>query len=88
MVWNESYFGFVHYIFFKQPTGGSEFTEGQEPGKYSVGWKFSTNINDKQQAWLPGTYEVEFSVCDGDCSSEHQWGGVYSESKTSFKIVS
>jgi len=67
------------------PMAGQNFVEGQAPGSYVVGWSVETQPNE-DEAFSPGVYPVEFAVCEGDCTTSHQWGGVYAEATSSFKI--
>jgi len=68
------------------PYSSGEFTEGQDPGMYSVGWNLATN-SSTEEPWFPGEYKVEFMVCAGDCSTDHPWGGIYDSKLTYFRIT-
>jgi len=68
------------------PLAGQNFVEGQTPGSYVVGWSCETQPNE-DDSFSPGVYPVTFAVCEGDCTTAHNWGGVYSETESSFKIT-
>jgi len=69
------------------PLGGSEFVEGQAPGVYSVSFSLDTTPSENDP-FTPGSYEVEFALCSGDCSGRHKWSGQYCNGTTSFTITS
>jgi hypothetical protein len=68
------------------PLGDSEFNEGQSQGNYNIAWKLSTQPSE-QESWGSGTYQVQMAVCEGDCSNQHPYSGVYASVVTNFKIT-
>jgi len=68
------------------PMGDGEFTEGQTPGTYSISWKLNTQPTE-QESFDPGVYQVQMAVCEGDCTGQHRWSGVYASVTGSFTIT-
>jgi len=58
------------------PLGDDEFTEGQAVGVYNISWKLNTSPSE-QESWSSGQYQVQMAVCEGDCTNQHPYGGVY-----------
>jgi len=68
------------------PLGDAEFIEGQAKGTYDVQFQLQTTPSE-QEAFGPGTYLVQLAVCEGDCTHEHPYSGIYAQAATSFKIT-
>jgi len=68
------------------PFGGSQFTTGQAVGSYQLGWQLQAEP-DENEDFSPGFYEVDFAVCEGDCTNAHKWGGIYAEASSGFNIT-
>jgi len=68
------------------PIGGSEFTEGQDPGTYVATFNLKTTPSE-QEPFSPGTYAVEAALCSGDCSGRHKDSGTYCNATASFSIT-
>jgi len=71
------------------PDGGElsdgQFEEGQSTGLYSITWQLTATPSE-QESFGPGTYIAQLAVCEGDCSSDHPYGGVYAATQTTFTI--
>jgi len=68
------------------PFGESEFTEGQSVGGYGIEFSLSTQPSE-DEPFDAGVYQVQFAVCEGDCTTDHPYGGVYAEAVTTFTIT-
>jgi len=68
------------------PIGGSEFTEGQDPGTYVVTFTLKTTPSENEP-FSPGEYAVEAALFAGDCSNKHKYSGTYCNATTSFTIT-
>jgi hypothetical protein len=67
--------------------GDDVFEEGQAGGMYQVTWPLDSTPSE-QEAFGPGVYQVFVAVCEGDCTGDHKWSGVYANATTSFTITS
>jgi len=65
---------------------GGEFTEGLAVGVYTVGWQLDTTTT-QDDPFSPGVYQVQFFVCEGDCTTSHPYGGVYTSVNATFTIA-
>jgi len=68
------------------PLGDDVFEEGQADGLYQVTWPLDSTPSE-QEPFSPGLYQVFVAVCEGDCSNEHPWSGVYANATTQFTIT-
>lgn len=68
------------------PISGGSFVDGQQPGTYGVKFDLKTKPSE-QEPFNPGVYRVEVALCEGDCTTKHPWGGVYTQNATSFTIT-
>jgi len=68
------------------PIGGSQFTEGQDPGTYLVTFDLKTTPSE-QEPFPAGEYQVEAALCSGDCSGRHKDSGTYCNATTAFQIT-
>eukprot|EP01114_Cavostelium_apophysatum_P011755 TRINITY_DN2620_c0_g1_i3.p1 TRINITY_DN2620_c0_g1~~TRINITY_DN2620_c0_g1_i3.p1 ORF type:complete len:259 (-),score=22.34 TRINITY_DN2620_c0_g1_i3:35-811(-) len=68
------------------PFGHANFSEGQPVGKYSVQFAIQT-MPSEAEPFNPGKYLVQFAICAGDCTTDHQWSGVYASVAATFEIV-
>ena len=66
--------------------GDGAFVDVQEPGMYQIAFQLDTTPSD-DNPFNPGQYEVEFAVCEGDCTTKHKWGGIYDEATAGFTIT-
>jgi len=65
--------------------GGSDFTEGQAIGEYEITWSVSTQPSE-DEPFDAGVYIVQALVCEGDCTTDHPYGGVYAQGNSTFSI--
>jgi len=68
------------------PFGEAEFTEGQAVGGYELVFELSTQPSE-DEPFDAGSYIVQLAVCEGDCTTDHPYGGVYAQTQTSFSIT-
>jgi len=66
--------------------GGGEFSEGFAVGKYSISFQIQATPSE-QESFGPGNYAVGIAVCEGDCTTDHPYGGIYAEGTTAFAIT-
>jgi len=69
-----------------QPFGTAQFTSGQAPGPYGIGWQLQTQPSENEP-FSPGSYGVQLAVCEGDCTNNHPYGGVYGFANGAFVIT-
>jgi len=62
------------------------FTEGQSVGTYSSYWEVQAEPSE-QESFDKGTYTADLAVCAGDCSTVHDYSGVYGFGQTKFTIT-
>jgi hypothetical protein len=76
------------------PVDGSFLNLPQKPGNYAQ--KISINASpdpdcdpteDPCEEWLPGTYQVLISICNGECGSKHPHSAVYDSALANFTIT-
>jgi len=68
------------------PFGEAEFEEGQADGKYDLQFQLQATPSE-QEPFSAGTYYVSMAVCEGDCTTDHPYGGVYAAANVSFIIT-
>lgn len=68
------------------PITGGSFIDGQQPGVYGAKFSLKTKPSE-QEPFNPGVYQVEVALCEGDCTTKHPHGGIYSVNRTSFTIT-
>jgi len=66
--------------------GGGEFSEGFGNGAYTISFSLEASPSE-QESFGPGNYQVIVAVCEGDCTTDHPYGGIYAEGETSFAIT-
>jgi hypothetical protein len=69
-----------------EPMSDFEFSEGQTAGTYSVSWQLQAEPSEGE-SFSPGIYAVMLAVCEGDCTTIHNWGGVYASVAFNFTIT-
>ena len=73
------------------PSVGQSFLNtGFTPGHYATNVTLATKDDPSAQPpvqWLPGTYEYEFEVCQGECGSKHPHSKVFGSTKGTFQIA-
>jgi len=68
------------------PFGEASFEEGQPTGKYDVQFQMQATPSE-QEPFNPGTYYAAMAICEGDCTTDHEWGGVYASVNVTFSIT-
>jgi len=68
------------------PWGDAEFTEGQADGMYGIQIPIQAQPSE-QEPFNAGIYQVFVFVCEGDCTTDHPYGGVYAQSSVNFTIT-
>jgi len=69
-----------------EPMSDFEFDEGQGNGTYTVTWQLQTQPSESE-SFSPGVYQVLLTVCEGDCTTIHEWGGIYAQAAVNFTIT-
>ncbi len=77
------------------PVDGSLLNLPKQPGNYTE--KISINASpdpdcdptqDTCEDWLPGTYQVFLTICNGQCGSKHPHSAIYDGTTANFTITS
>lgn len=76
----------------KIPLGDEFMLYQQGPGSYKVEFKVDAtpnpDCNDPMcEQWLPGLYNIDLALCDGECSGKHPHSRMYGEAKANFTIT-
>jgi len=71
---------------FDMPFGFSGFIEGQAVGVYEAEAGIDTTPQE-QEAFNAGDWIANVAVCEGDCSNDHPYGGVYADANITFSIT-
>jgi len=66
--------------------GEADFNEGLQPGNYNASW-ILTATPSEDESFQQGVYVTQFALCAGDCTTIHQWGGIYDTKNSSFTIT-
>jgi hypothetical protein len=68
------------------PLSGGNFIQGEKPGHYKASFNLQTQPQE-MDPFLPGKYQVQGALCEGDCTTEHKWGGVYAQTEVRGPIL-
>jgi len=80
-------------VFSVQPPGsGESFGSGQlwmpqQPGPPTLVQLQLETTPTEQESFGPGTYQVTWGLCSGDCTNKHPFSGVYATASTTFSIT-
>jgi len=66
--------------------GADFFQEGQAPGVYQGEVAIGTQPSE-QEPFNPGEWIANTAVCEGDCTTDHPYGGVYAQINATFTIL-
>jgi len=67
------------------PFGDAVLIVAQPPGKYDARFVFEAQPSE-QEPFLPGKYEIDFTICEGLCGSKHPYSYVMGKGTTSFHL--
>jgi len=70
----------------QEPLEDDQLNTGLAPNSYQATFDLDTKDN-KNNDWFPGLYNVTYTVCGGDCTTRHPYGGVYATSTSSFTVT-
>jgi len=68
------------------PFGDSELLVAQPPAVYQVQFQLDTTPSE-QEAFSPGSYLTQISLCEGTCGSTHSYSFVMASVSTKFTIT-
>jgi len=71
---------------FDMPFGLSGFIEGQAIGVYEAEAGVDTTPQE-MEPFNAGTWLCNVAVCEGDCTNDHPYGGVYADANITFTIT-